>query len=107
MTPKLLAWCSWKSNDISMIDLETKQKYAEFKGVQIEGSAFKLFLIVIFYYIDGYWTHVKEISNTGLLVSLNQRYNKCAGLEIFDISQKQQVKKIFSFENVVGGKYYL
>mgnify|MGYP000889969115 FL=1 len=49
-------------------------------------------------------THVKEIPNTKLLVSLHHNLEKAAGLEIFDISKKDQINKIYSFE-VFGGNF--
>ena len=61
--------------------------------------------------IGGSWTHVKEIANTGLLVSVHHCYDNSANLEVFDVSRKRQVKKIYSFEEVSGGriivKFYL
>ncbi len=65
-----------------MIDFETKQKYAEFDGVRIKEYSN--------YSVDSGSTHVKEISNTGLLISLNHNYDECAVLEIFDISQRDK-----------------
>lgn len=50
-------------------------------------------------------THVKEIPNTKLLVSLHHAYNLGANLEIYDISQKSRPRKIYSFEEVKGGKF--
>lgn len=46
---------------------------------------------------------MKEIPNTKLLVSLNHKFNTSANMAIFDISQKA-VNKIYSFEEVSGGK---
>ena len=54
---------------------------------------------------DDNWTHVKEISNTGLLVSVGYSVSKSANLEVFDVSRKGQVRKIFSFEEVSGGRF--
>lgn len=48
------------------------------------------------------WTHIKEIPNTTLLVSLHNSYNKAANLEIVDIPKKGFVRKIYSFEEVIG-----
>ena len=50
------------------------------------------------------WTHVKEIPNTKLLVSLHHRWNELAGMAIFDISKKQKAKEIFAFPEVRGSK---
>ena len=56
-------------------------------------------------YIKGdSWTHVKEIANTGLLVSLHHNYNQSANLEVFDVSRKGQTKKIYSFEEISGSR---
>lgn len=48
-------------------------------------------------------THVKEISNTKLLVSLNHYYANFASMEIFDVSKRDRPEKIYSFEEVSGG----
>ena len=53
---------------------------------------------------SGGLTHVKEIPNTKLLVSLNHNYLKSANMAIFDLSW-QVPKKIYSFEGVSGGNY--
>jgi len=40
---KLLAWSSYQSNKISIIELETKQEFAKFNGVQVgeDGGIFQ------------------------------------------------------------------
>ena len=38
-TSQLLAWCSGGSNEISVIDIEYKQKYARLTGVQLKNKA--------------------------------------------------------------------
>ena len=48
------------------------------------------------------WTHVKEIPNTKLLVSLQHNWEKAANLEIFDISKKDRINNIYSFGEVSG-----
>lgn len=48
------------------------------------------------------WTHLKEISETGLLVSAHHDW-RLVNLEVFDISKKGKVKKIYSFEEACGG----
>ena len=50
------------------------------------------------------WTHVKEVANTGFLVSVSHLVYASANLEVFDVSRKGQAKKIFSFEEVSGGR---
>ena len=47
---------------------------------------------------------MKEITNTGLLVSLHHSYKKSVNLEVFDATRKGQVRKIYSFEEVSGGR---
>lgn len=51
----------------------------------------------------GSWTLLKEIPNTRLLVSLNQRRYESANMKIVDISTKM-TKEIYSFGEVFGGK---
>ena len=42
--PTLLAWSSWRSNNIRVIELENKENYANFQGVQItEGECILYF----------------------------------------------------------------
>ena len=53
------------------------------------------------------WTYVKELPNTRYLVSLNHAYSSGANMEIFDLSNGNRVKKIFSFEEVLGGINFL
>lgn len=105
----LLAWCSVFNNNISVIDAESKEYYANFAGTQLQHKDSIYFNLLYqmntTYIYQGYlgWTHVKEISNTGLLVSLHHSYNKAANMEIYAISQKGKTRKIYSFEEVVGG----
>ena len=54
-----------------------------------------------------YWTHVKEIPNTKLLISLQHSYQKCAKFKMFDISKKGVAKTVYTFEEVLGGKTYI
>ena len=55
--------------------------------------------------IGSTWTHVKEIPNTNLLVSLHHNYLKSASMEVLDISKKGEAKKIYSLGEVSGGKF--
>ena len=45
---------------------------------------------------------MKEIANTRLLVSVQHCYDTSANLEVFDVSRKERVKKIYSNEEVLG-----
>jgi len=47
---------------------------------------------------------VKEIANTGLLVSVHHCSSKSANLEVFDVSRKGQTKKIYSATEVSGSR---
>ena len=47
---------------------------------------------------------MKEIGNTGLLVSACHCYDKSANLEVFDVSRKGKAMKIYSFEQVSGSR---
>ena len=50
------------------------------------------------------WTHVKEIPNTKLLVSLYHYSNDAVNMAVFDISKKDQIKEIYSLGEVSGGR---
>lgn len=50
-------------------------------------------------------THLNNISGTGLLISLHHSSRKSAHMEIFDVSKKTHIRKIFSFCDVRGGKH--
>ena len=50
------------------------------------------------------WTHVKDMPKTNLLASLHHNYGKSANIEIFDISERDQIKKVYSLGEVTGGK---
>ena len=45
---------------------------------------------------------MKEIPNTKLLVSLNHNSDKSANMSVFDISEKDQIKEIYSLGEVSG-----
>lgn len=47
---------------------------------------------------------MKEIAYTKLLVSVNHCYTKSANLEVYDTSCKGQARKIYSAEEVKGGR---
>ena len=47
---------------------------------------------------------MKEIADTGLLVSLHHGCCRSANLEVFDVSRKGQTKKIYSVTEVSGGR---
>ena len=109
-SPKLLAWCSQHKNKIRIENLKTKQKFVEFKGAQIRikvrSRLLNALLIVSNPEIDAYsWTHVKEIPNSNLLVTLHQNGLKAANMEVFDISTKIKSKKIYSLGEISGGKF--
>ena len=69
------------------------------------GVFFEFFIGLIFdnYLQESAWTQVKEIANTKLLVSVHCS-EASANLEVFDASWKGQAKKIYSFEEVSGGR---
>lgn len=48
--------------------------------------------------------HVKEIPNTGFLVSA--QFGESANFEIYDVTRKGQAKKVYSFTEVPGGTIF-
>ena len=50
---------------------------------------------------------MKEIANTGLLVSVHHCYTMSANLEVFDVSWKGKTKKIYSYEEVSGSRIFI
>ena len=52
------------------------------------------------------WAHLKEIPNTELLVSLNHIENGSSEMAIFDVSRKDEVKKIFSSGKIDNSKLF-
>ena len=60
--------------------------------------------MVTFSQVPDSWTHVKEIANTRLLVSVHHNWRHSANLEVFDVSRKGQAKKIYKFEAVSGSR---
>ena len=107
--PKLLAWSSYWDNKISIIELETKEEFANFDGVKLNecGCSFlrsSLIQIRSQFIKGGSWTHVKEIANRELLVSVHHNEVESANLEVFDVSQKGQTKKVYSHEEVSGSR---
>lgn len=73
-----------------------------FRGVQItEGITLECNFAPIIDFQGGL-THLKEIPNTKLLVSLHRHWQNSANMEIFDIAKKRKVNKIYSFEEIYG-----
>lgn len=103
---KLLAWCSWRNNKISIADLKTKQPFLNFNRVPLHHSSCGF---LVFFYLDtndktaDSWTHVKEVPNSSLLISLHNNCDESANMEIFDISEKGHAKKVYAFEEALGG----
>ena len=106
-SPPLLAWCSYRTNKIDIVDLNTKESYASFDGVQSSNQSkfsFSNYLegdIVVIFLVES-WTLVKEIPYTKLLVSLHHNYGKSANMTVYDISKKNQIKEIFSLDEISG-----
>lgn len=80
------------------MELETKQNYARVQGVRTKKIAY--FSIFADQYAGS--THVKEIPNTKLLVSIYHSYKR-AKMVIYDISRKV-ARNIETSEEIVGGK---
>lgn len=51
-------------------------------------------------------SHVREIPNSGLLVSLYQYHTHTALLGIYDISQKGKARKVYSYDDTRGSIIY-
>lgn len=94
---------SRRNNYISAIELDTKQNCSTFQSAQIPNGALCIQSSSNLTIVLGWWTHVREIPNTNLLVSLNHHYSRSANMEIFQYSQKK-VNRIYSFEEVVRSK---
>ena len=48
------------------------------------------------------WTHVKEIRDANLLITLCHNWTECANFEILDVSTGK-AKPVFTNEEVTGG----
>ena len=68
------------NNKISIVELKSKSKFANFNGVQLKERDAGIFIFNISSCLipnsqdtraRNSWTHVKEIANAGLLVSVN------------------------------------
>lgn len=110
---RLLAFCSRDTNNISIVDIDTKQNYSNFDGVVLknQGISFWFETSPQIFKFPGYRidstdtcnrTYVKEIPETGLLVSIHHAFSIGANLQIYDISQKGKAQKVYSFEEVRG-----
>ena len=100
------------TNKISIVELESKQEFAHFEGVQLKHASSNFQFLVFDSNLTSIhaawsWPHLKGIANTGLLVSVHHCYDRSANLEVFDVSLRGQEKKIFSFEEVVGSRINL
>lgn len=93
---------------MSVLDVATQQRFVTFNGAKLgkKSTQFDVFLTRIIIskgLID--WTHVKEIPNTKLLVSLHHAWVNAAIMEIFDLSGENRTRKIYSFEKTCGGNH--
>jgi len=78
------------------------QASTELKSLtQVGFGTSNYFIAMIF--IDSGWSHVKEIPNTKLLVSLDHRMNTSARMAIYDISKQGKINKVYSLGDVPGG----
>ena len=85
------------------------QNYANFDGVKLSNRgkilSFSNYPSLIITMIEFSCPHVKEISNTKLLVSLHHNETMGANLGVFEISKKDRINKIYTFEEVKGGSF--
>ena len=104
---QLVAWCTGYRNKITILDLETKKEY-EFEGAQLgdrDGTElFQLFHFNTLLALEGVWSHVKEISDTELLVSVKCA-DESANMVVYKIAANGKVREVYSFEEVTGSKY--
>lgn len=102
----LLAYCSYSTNRIRIVEIESKQEYNNFPGVQLpkRGKRCPVNQLIAsnLYLESSSWAHAKEIANTKLLVSLHSNHYNYANMEIFDISQRGRARKIYAFEGAYG-----
>ena len=109
----MLAWCSGKNNKIRVVEITSEQDYANFDGIQIYNKdsnyneAFHSFNLYekLSYKDFSQMTHVRGIPNTQYVVSLHHYSEIGANLAVFDLANKEKVKKVYSFEEVLGGKF--
>lgn len=107
----MLAWSSTINNKIRVVGFETGEEVAAFDGVKLKEmnrnflSSFywKIYFILKNKEQKHSWTHVRELSNTGYLVSAHHCHDTSANLEVFSVSQSKKFKKVYSFEEVSGG----
>ena len=57
------------------------------------------------YEIENSWTHVKEIPNTNLLISLHHSFEKSANMVVLDVAKKGAAKKIYALGEFFGCKF--
>ena len=108
INPKLIAFCSGETNNVSIVDTETKKELTNFQGATLLptsrnsqlGSSIIHFLNLIT--LGNSWTHVKEIPNTRLVCSLSHDRCRSAKLSIFDISRRN-ANMVLSTEEIRGG----
>src|SRR4051812_17730368 len=97
-----MAYCSDEENIIGIVDLQTKENYAAFRGVKISDRTRNNTRKVTKNFSNSYdlesWTHVKEIPNTKLFCSLYHLRDYASVLRIYSYSQKGKVKQVFTTE---------
>ena len=78
------------------------QALTEFKSLdQVEfsycfhiGSYFETDIGIIL--LESSWTHVREVPNTKLLVSLHHRDDETANMAVYDISRQDKINEVYS-----------
>ena len=97
------------------MNLETEQNYPQFNGAKVSqydsiSDCFYMNNLILTssnikvnYFC---WTHVKEIPKTQFLVSLFHSQQWSANMELYEISKKGEVKIIYKFEELRGGKIF-
>ncbi len=91
----------------SILDSGTELNYVTFDGAMISDPGkfdSRMFFTQMITFIANGWTHIKEIPNTKLLVSLHHNKTESANMEIFDVLKKGRARKIYSLGEVSGGK---
>lgn len=100
-----MAWSTSVDNHIYACDTSNSNIVSNFQGPQLKFSSLGTTIISVIFSNDfeGYWSHVKGIPQTSLLVSAYHSADNSANFGIFDLSKGSRV--VFSFEDVVGSNY--
>lgn len=81
-----VAWCSWGSNTINILDMQGNRINDSYQGAQLKGG--------------GLHTFIEQMPNYNYIISLNKSERRFANFEVFDTSVGMH--SVFNLREIQG-----